>query len=99
MLSEKIFDSSPRPKYKLKPSNKLKPLLYISKIRYRSIIDKINKGNIEVTNILQNFVLGRKTKRNQKAILQCLTINRLSQLRNIYKFARALENILYYIIP
>ncbi|SVC51276.1 uncharacterized protein METZ01_LOCUS304130 [marine metagenome] len=40
--------------------------MYISKIRYRSIIDKINKGNIEVTNILQNFVLGRKIKRNQK---------------------------------
>jgi hypothetical protein len=66
LLSEKIFDSSSRPKYKLKLSNKLKPLLYISKIRYKSIIDKINKGNIEVTNILQNFVLGRKIKRNQK---------------------------------
>ena len=42
--------------------------MYISKIRYRSIIDKINKGNIEVTNILQNFVLGRKIKRNQRKI-------------------------------
>ena len=62
----KIFNSSSRPKYKLKTSNKLKPFLYISKIRYRSIIDKINKGNIEVTNILQNFVLGRKIKINQK---------------------------------
>ena len=48
-------NNSSIPKYSLKPSSKLKPVLYVSKIKYKSIVANISIGNIEVTNILQIF--------------------------------------------
>ena len=54
------------PKYSLKPSSKLKPDLYVSKIKYKSIVANISIGNIEVTNILQIFAWGKKSNINQK---------------------------------
>ena len=65
-MYEKIFNNSSIPKYRLKTSRKLNPFLNASNIKYKSIAARTKIGKIDVTNILQIWVWGKKSRINQK---------------------------------